>query len=105
VRIGPLPADGTPVEFTVTLAGVVQPVQAGHRLAVAVATTDRGYALPPQPAEYTVSLAGDTRLAVPLVPGEQTPAPLPVVQLAGLGGLTTACWGPTGRARQPCCGY
>ncbi len=89
MRIGPLPADGTPVEVTVTLAGVVRPVQAGHQLAVAVATTDRGYALPPQPAAYTVSLAGDARLAVPVVPGEQAPAPLPVAQLAGLGGLAT----------------
>jgi len=88
VRIGPLPADGTPVEVTVTLAGVVWPVQAGHRLAVAVATTDRGYALPPQPARYIVSLAGAPRLAVPVVPGERAPGPLPVVQLAGLGGLT-----------------
>jgi ABC-2 type transport system ATP-binding protein len=87
VRIGPLPADGTPVEVTVTLAGVVRPVQAGHRLEVAVATTDRGYALPQQPAAYTVSLSGDAHLAVPVVPGEQEPVPLPVIQLAGLGGL------------------
>jgi len=87
VRIGPLPADGTPVELTVTLAGVVHPAAAGHRLAVAVATTDRGYALPPQPAQYTVSLAGDARLSVPVVPGERSPGPVPVVQLAGLGGL------------------
>lgn len=87
VRIGPLPADGTAVQFTVTLAGVVRPVQAGHRLAVVVATTDRGYALPPQPAQYTVSLAGGARLAVPVVPGERAAEPLPVVQLAGLGGL------------------
>jgi ABC-2 type transport system ATP-binding protein len=88
VRISPLPADGTPAEVTVTLAGVVRPVQAGHRLEVAVATTDRGYALPPQPAGYTVSLAADGPLAVPVVPGVPAPAPLPVVQLAGLGGLT-----------------
>ncbi|HEY6424625.1 MAG TPA: alpha/beta fold hydrolase [Pseudonocardiaceae bacterium] len=87
VRIGSLPADGTPVEVLVTLAGVVRPVQSGHRLAVAVATTDRGYAVPLQPAGYTVSLAGDAQLAVPVVPGEQAPAPLPVAQLAGLGGL------------------
>ena len=87
VRIGPLPANGTAVEVTVTLAGVVRPVQAGHRLAVVVATTDRGYALPPQPAQYTVSLAGGERLAVPVVPGQRAPGPLPVVQLAGLGGL------------------
>ncbi|HEX8759158.1 MAG TPA: alpha/beta fold hydrolase [Pseudonocardiaceae bacterium] len=87
VRIGPLPTDGTPVEVTVTLAGVVRPVQAGHRLELAVATTDRGYALPQQPATYTVSLPGDTRLAVPVVPGEQAPVPLPVTQLVGLGAL------------------
>jgi ABC-2 type transport system ATP-binding protein len=87
VRIGPLPADGTPVEVTVALAGVVRPVQAGHQLEVAVATTDRGYALPQQPAAYTVSLASDARLAVPVVPGEQAPVPLPVAQLVGLGGL------------------
>jgi ABC-2 type transport system ATP-binding protein len=88
VRIGPLPADGAPVEFAVTLAGVVRPVQAGHRLELAVATTDRGYALPPQPAGYTVSLA-DAALAVPVVPGEQVSGPLPAAQLIGLGGLAT----------------
>jgi ABC-2 type transport system ATP-binding protein len=88
VRIVPLPADGTPVEFTVTLAGVVRPVQAGHRLEIAVATTDRGYGVPPQPASYTVSLAGSPTLAVPIVPGEQAAGPLPAVQVAGLGGLT-----------------
>ncbi|MGH3918278.1 MAG: alpha/beta fold hydrolase [Pseudonocardiaceae bacterium] len=87
VRIGPLPADGTPVEVTVTLAGVVRPVQAGHRLAVTVSTTDRGYAVPQQPATYTILLADDARLAVPVVPGEQVPVPLPVAQLTGLGGL------------------
>jgi ABC-2 type transport system ATP-binding protein len=90
VRIGPLPADGAPVEFTVTLAGVVRPVQAGHQVEVAVATTDRGYALAAQPAGYTVSLAGThaaAELAVPVVPGEQAAAPVPIVQVAGLGGL------------------
>jgi ABC-2 type transport system ATP-binding protein len=87
VRIGPLPGDGAPVEVTVTLAGMVRPAQAGHRLAVVVATTDRGYALPPQPGGYTVSLASDARLAIPVVPGEQAAGPLPVVQLAGLSGL------------------
>lgn len=88
VRIGPLAADGAATEVTVTLAGVVRPVQAGHRLEVAVATTDRGYALPPQPAGYLVSLAPDSNLTVPMVPGEQAAAPLPLVQLTGLGILT-----------------
>ena len=87
VRVGPLPGGGAAVEFTVTLAGVVRPVQAGHRLELAVATTDRGYALPPQPAGYTVSLAGDPIVAVPIVPGTQETGPLPATQLSGLGGL------------------
>ncbi|MGQ0719915.1 MAG: alpha/beta fold hydrolase [Pseudonocardiales bacterium] len=87
VRISSLPADGTPIQVTVTLAGVVRPVQAGHRLAVTVSTTDRGYAVPQQPAAYTISLAGDAQLAVPVVPGKQAPVPLPAAQLAGLGGL------------------
>jgi len=87
VRIGPLPADGAAVDFTGTLAGVVRPVQAGHRIEIAVATTDQGYSLPPQPAGYTVSLGSDAHLAVPVVPGQQVAAPVPTVQLAGLGGL------------------
>lgn len=87
VRVGPLPPDGTPVEFTVTLAGMVRPVQAGHRLALTLATTDRGYALPPQPAAYTVSLASAARLGVPTVPGEPAPQALPAGPLAGLGGI------------------
>ncbi|HJT02640.1 MAG TPA: ATP-binding cassette domain-containing protein, partial [Pseudonocardiaceae bacterium] len=89
VRIGPLPAGGAPVDVTVMLAGVVRPVQAGHRIEIAVATTDRGYALPPQPAGYTVALGGDAHLAVPIVAGQQAAGPVPTAQLAGLGGLAT----------------
>lgn len=92
VRVGPLPADGAAVEFTVTLAGVVRPVQAGHLLEIAVATTDRGYAVSPQPAGYMVSLS-DPILAVPIVPGEQAAGPLPAVQLAGLGALAALVLG------------
>jgi ABC-2 type transport system ATP-binding protein len=98
VRIRPLPTDGSPVEFTVTLAGVVRPVQAGHRLIVAVSTTDRGYAVPSQPAGYTVSLAGDARLAVPVVSGEQARGPLPIIQLVGLSGLVALTVGLSGFA-------
>ncbi|MGI9063177.1 MAG: alpha/beta fold hydrolase [Pseudonocardiaceae bacterium] len=85
VRVGPLPADGTAVRVDVTLAGIVRPVEAGHRLAVTVATTDRAYAMPTEPAAFTVAVDG--ALTVPLVPGEQAPAAVPVAQLAGLGGL------------------
>jgi ABC-2 type transport system ATP-binding protein len=85
MRIGPLPADGTPLAVTVTLPGIVRPVEAGHRLAVVVATTDRAYAVPAEPAGFTVAVDGG--VAVPVVPGEQAPAPLPTTQLAGLGAL------------------
>jgi ABC-2 type transport system ATP-binding protein len=98
VRVGPLPPDGTPVEFTVTLAGMVRPVQAGHRLALTVVTTDRGYALPSQPAVYTVSLASNARLAVPVVPGEPAPQALPAAPLAGLSGITALLILLAGRA-------
>ena len=62
-----VPADGT-VEVTVTLPGVVAPIEAGHRLMVSVATTDQGFAGGTEPAVWRVDVAGD--LAVPLVPGE-----------------------------------
>jgi ABC-2 type transport system ATP-binding protein len=85
MRIGPLPADGAPLAVTVTLPGIVRPVEAGHRLAVVVATTDRAYAVPAEPAGFTVAVDGG--VAVPVVPGEPAPVPLPTTQLAGLGAL------------------
>jgi ABC-2 type transport system ATP-binding protein len=96
VRIGPLPTDGTPVDVTVTLPGVVRPVEAGHRIVVSVATTDRAYAVPAQPAGYTVALGGNRTLAIPLVPGQQAGTPLPVAQLTGLGGLVVLLVAATG---------
>ncbi|WP_285589746.1 alpha/beta fold hydrolase [Actinomycetospora sp. NBRC 106378] len=56
---------------TVTLPAVVATVQAGHRLEVAFATTDQGFASPADPAVYRIALAGSA-LSVPEVPGEQT---------------------------------
>nr|WP_218890819.1 alpha/beta fold hydrolase [Actinomycetospora corticicola] len=56
---------------TVTLPAVAATVQAGHRLEVAIATTDQGFASPADPAVYRIALA-DRTLSVPEVPGEQT---------------------------------
>jgi ABC-2 type transport system ATP-binding protein len=107
VRIGPLPADGRPVRVTVTLAGVVQAVQAGHRLELVVATTDNGYAGLTQPAAFQVSLAGggSGAMSVPVVPGTATTASLPVGQLIGIGVVLALCalaalWAAI-RRRQP----
>jgi ABC-2 type transport system ATP-binding protein len=69
IRLGPLPADGTPAEVTVTLPGIVRPVASGHRLRLVVTTTDRAYANQTDPAVHTVALGDNASLAVPVVPG------------------------------------
>ncbi len=81
----PVPADGTPVEVTVTLPGVVAPVEAGHALVVTVATTDQGYAGGTGPAVWRVGVTGGG-LSVPLVPGEaRTANTVPPFPAIGIG--------------------
>ncbi|WP_121162215.1 alpha/beta fold hydrolase [Micromonospora pisi] len=70
VRLSGLPADlagAAPVR--VTLPGIVHRVEAGHRLALVVATSDQGYATPVAPAVYSVGLGGD-QITLPTVAGE-----------------------------------
>ena len=63
-----LPADGSSaIEVPVTLAGIVRPVESGHRVRVTVSTTDQSYTTPTAPAAYRVSLDGG--VTVPTVPG------------------------------------
>ncbi|MGW2316323.1 alpha/beta fold hydrolase [Streptomyces sp. NPDC001680] len=63
-------------DVTVTLPAIDHEVQKGHRLRLALAATDLGYASPAAPATYTVSLKGD--LSVPTAPAVTTAAvPLP----------------------------
>ncbi|MDQ2706603.1 MAG: alpha/beta fold hydrolase [Actinomycetota bacterium] len=64
-----MPRGGEPSEVSVTLAGVVAPIAAGHRLVVSVATTDQSYLGPVNPAVWRIALAGNDPLAVPVVPG------------------------------------
>jgi ABC-2 type transport system ATP-binding protein len=59
-----------PGETAVSLPAVVATLAAGHRLEVAVSTTDQAFAAATQPAVYRVALAGDGTLAVPTVPGD-----------------------------------
>jgi len=62
------PAQPTTVQ--VTLPAVVHRFEAGHTMRVVVSSTDQGFALPVQPAVYSVALAdAGTQLSVPLVPG------------------------------------
>jgi ABC-2 type transport system ATP-binding protein len=64
-----LPADGSPLDVTVTLGGIVRPVAAGHRLQLVVTTTDQAYANETTPSVRTVALAGSDALEVPVVNG------------------------------------
>ena len=90
-----VPADGTPAAVTVTLPGVVAPVEAGNRLVVSVATTDQAYAGGTDPAAWAVAVTGG--LTVPEVPGRAVTANTvptgPAVGIAVVLGLAVAAWG------------
>ena len=80
-----MPADGAPAVATVTLPGVVAPIEAGNRLLVSVSTTDEGYTSTPEPAVWRLGLA-EGRVTVPVVPGESvTASTVPVGPAIGIG--------------------
>ncbi|GAA3581893.1 alpha/beta fold hydrolase [Amycolatopsis ultiminotia] len=85
LRVSGLPADGTPVDVTVTLPGIVRPIEAGHSLRLVVGSTDQSYSVPEQPGVFRVGLAPGGSLAVPVVPGASAGAPVPAGQLIGIG--------------------
>ena len=64
LRLVDLPPAGRAVD--VALPAVVRTVEAGHRLRVVVASTDQAYAVPLDARTYTVSLAGDGAVTLPL---------------------------------------
>jgi ABC-2 type transport system ATP-binding protein len=66
LRVSGVPAGG--VDVRVSLPAVVRDVAAGHRLRLVVSTTDQAYAMPAATRYYTVSLAGDHAVDVPVVP-------------------------------------
>ncbi|HEX2133938.1 MAG TPA: alpha/beta fold hydrolase, partial [Actinophytocola sp.] len=104
LRIPSLPADGTPVEVTVTLPGIVRPIETDRRVELVVSTTDQAYATPPQPAAFRVSLVEDGALAVPVVSGTRSGTGPPTGPLVGIGivlGLVVlaAVWGAFRRRR------
>ncbi|MEU9821662.1 alpha/beta fold hydrolase [Pseudonocardia alni] len=86
-----VPADGSPAEATVTLPGVVAPVQAGSRLLVQLSTTDQGYDSGADPAVWRVGLAGDTALSVPQVPGRtESAGTVPLWPVLGIAAVLAA---------------
>ncbi|MEY8038465.1 alpha/beta fold hydrolase [Saccharopolyspora cebuensis] len=88
LRVTGLPPDGTPVEVSAALPGVVHPLESGHRLELAVATTDQAYAVPKEPAVHRIGLAGAQELSVPSVRGTtSSAAPVPAAPLIGIGAL------------------
>ncbi|HET9139079.1 alpha/beta fold hydrolase [Actinophytocola sp.] len=104
VRVPALPADGSPVEVTVTLPGIVRPIEADHRVELVVTTTDQAYATPAPPAAYQISLIDNPTLAVPLVSGSRSGTGPPVGPLVGIGIVLGICvlaavWGALRRRR------
>ncbi|WP_328617506.1 alpha/beta fold hydrolase [Amycolatopsis sp. NBC_00355] len=84
-RVSGLPANGNPVEVTVTLPGIVRPIEGGHSLRLVVGTTDQAFAAPAAPAVFRIALAGGgAALALPVVPGTSVGTPAPVGQLVGI---------------------
>jgi len=90
-----VPADGSPARVTVTLPGVVAPIEAGNRLMVSIGTTDQGYAGTTSPAAWRIATDGPTgsggALVVPVVPGEAVTAnTVPLGPLLGIAGVLAA---------------
>ncbi|HVW39818.1 MAG TPA: alpha/beta fold hydrolase [Amycolatopsis sp.] len=79
-----------PADVSVTLPGVVRPVESGHSLQVVVTTTDQAYATPSAPAVYQVSLAGD--LSVPVIPGSASGLGWPLANLFAIIGILVAAF-------------
>ncbi|HEU4422152.1 MAG TPA: alpha/beta fold hydrolase [Pilimelia sp.] len=97
VRLTGLPADiaqSRPV--TVTLPAIVHRVEAGHRLALVVASADQAYATPVRPTTYTVALGGPANTAavtVPTAAGEPIASPAAIWRFVLLGLLAALALG------------
>ncbi|GAA2342460.1 alpha/beta fold hydrolase [Saccharopolyspora halophila] len=86
LRVTNLPADGKPVEVDVSLPGLVHPLETGHRVELAVSTTDQAYKLPSEASVHRVGLAGDRELSVPSVHATASSSgTVPVAPLVGIG--------------------
>jgi ABC-2 type transport system ATP-binding protein len=92
----PVPADGTPARVTVTLPGVVAPVEAGNRLLVSIGTTDQGYLGTTETGVWSIGPGGAAAVAVPVVPGEAVTANTvprgPLLGIAGVLGAALLAW-------------
>jgi len=101
VRVA-VPADGSSARVTVTLPGVVAPIEAGNRLMVSFGTTDQGYAGTTTPAAWRIGLGdgAEAALVVPVVPGEAVTAnTVPLGPLLGIAAVLAAALLATTAAR------
>jgi len=93
-------APDRPAEVDVALPGVVHSLEPGHRLELAVTTTDQAYATMTEPAVHRVGLAGARAVSVPSVKGDAAAAgTVPVVPLAGIAGVAVVALLLVGIAR------
>jgi ABC-2 type transport system ATP-binding protein len=104
-RIPVLPADGTPVDVTVNLPGIVRPIETDRRIELVVTTTDQAYATPTQAAAYRVSIASDAVVEAPVVSGTRSGDGVPAGPLVGIAivlGIVVlaAIWGAFRRRRE-----
>jgi ABC-2 type transport system ATP-binding protein len=90
LRVPALPADGSPVEVTVTLPGIVRPIEADHRVELVLSTTDQAYATPALPGAYRISLASNT-IDVPVVSGARSGTGPPAAPLVGIAVVIGVC--------------
>jgi ABC-2 type transport system ATP-binding protein len=92
----PVPGDGSPARVTVTLPGVVAPIEAGNRLLVSIGTTDQGYVGTTETGVWSIGPAGTAAVAVPVVPGESVTANTvprgPLLGIAGVLGAALLAW-------------
>ncbi|HEY0453471.1 alpha/beta fold hydrolase [Actinophytocola sp.] len=84
LRVPTLPADGSPVELTVTLPGIVRPIETDRRVELVVSTTDQAYAMPAQAAAYRVAVAPDATVDAPIVSGTRSGTGPPIGPLVGI---------------------
>ncbi|WP_007509119.1 MULTISPECIES: alpha/beta fold hydrolase [Pseudofrankia] len=81
---------------TVALPGIVTQIPAGHRIVVAIGTTDSAYQLPASPRSYVIALAGTSLrgdLAIATIDGHIGGASLPWIWLV-VGGAAMAALVP-----------
>ena len=78
--------DGAPQNVRITLPGIAYQLAEGHHIEIAVGTTDQAYAVPANPAVFSVELA-DPQVQIPTVDGSPTARAVPLSPLIGIGAI------------------